>query len=97
MGGVISGFGRRRFLFGVVRLSFGYRVINRSGPMRAVNPRTRIKNTNYLEQDFQLSLKAFSGQRVDRLAVLEPLSQEGWSREAIITGAKKVLFRSVVF
>lgn len=59
--------------------------------LRAVNPRTWIKNTDYLDQAFQPSLQAFAKQRIGLLAVLEPLALEGWSRKATVTGAGKVL------
>ncbi len=65
--------------------------------LRAVNPRTWIKTTNYLELEFQPSLCAFATQRADLLAVLEPLPHEGWSRAATVTGAGKVLKRTVLF
>ncbi len=65
--------------------------------LRAVNPRTWIRQTDYLEQAFQPSLHAFATQRTDLLAVLEPLGPEGWSRAATVTGAGKVLERTVLF
>jgi DinB superfamily len=65
--------------------------------LRAVNPRTWIKKTDYLEQEFQPSLQAFAQQRTDLLAVLEPLAPEGWSRAATVTGAGKALERTVLF
>ena len=44
------------------------------GPtLRAVNPRTWIKRTDYGEQEFQPSLRAYATQRSGLLAVLEPL------------------------
>jgi hypothetical protein len=64
--------------------------------LRAVNPRTWIKKTDYREQDFLPSLQAFATQRADLLAVLHPLAPEGWSRRAIVTGAGAVLERSVL-
>jgi len=65
--------------------------------LRAVNPLTWIKKTDYLELEFQPSLCSFSAQRADLLAVLEPLPHEGWSRAATVTGAGKVLRRTVLF
>lgn len=62
--------------------------------IRAVNPRTWIKKTDYREQHFRPSLQAFARQRTDLLAVLEPLAAEAWSREATVTGAGKPLARS---
>jgi hypothetical protein len=65
--------------------------------LRAVNPRAWIKQTDYLELAFRPSLRAFATQRADLLAVLEPLPHEGWSRAATVTGAGKVLERTVLF
>ena len=65
--------------------------------LRAVNPRTWIKDTDYLEQDFRPSLRAFATQRTKLLKVLEPLTPKGWSRSATVTGAGKVLERDVLF
>lgn len=64
--------------------------------IRAVNPRTWIKKTDYLEQEFQPSLHAFTMQRTELLAVLESLAPEDWSREATVTGAGKALERTVL-
>lgn len=64
--------------------------------LRAVNPRTWIKKTDYRELDFEPSLRAFATQRADLLAVLERLPPEGWLRTATVTGAGKVLERTVL-
>jgi hypothetical protein len=64
--------------------------------LRAVNPRTWIKKTDYLELDFQPSLRSFATQRADLLAVLSALPPEGWSRSATVTGAGKVLELTVL-
>jgi hypothetical protein len=64
--------------------------------IRAVNPRAWIKQTNYPELDFQPSLRAFTTQRADLLAVLEPLPPDDWARAATVTGAGKVLERTVL-
>ncbi len=65
--------------------------------LRAVNPTTWIKTTDYLELEFQPSLGSFATQRADLLAVLDPLPHEGWSRAATVTGAGKVIERTVLF
>ena len=65
--------------------------------LRAVNPLTWIKKTDYLELEFRPSLRSFATQRADLLAVLEPLPPAGWSRAATVTGAGKVLERTVLF
>jgi len=65
--------------------------------LRAVNPLTWIKKTDYLELEFRPSLRSFTKQRADLLAVLEPLPREAWSRAATVQGAGKVLERTVLF
>ncbi|MDQ6746969.1 MAG: DinB family protein [Candidatus Dormibacteraeota bacterium] len=64
--------------------------------LRAVNPRSWIKKTDYRAQEFQPSLLAFATQRTHLLAVLAPLAPAGWSRAATITGAGKALERTVL-
>jgi len=67
----------------------GIRMIlsHRTPTIHAVNPRTYIKQTNYLEQKFPAQLRAFAAQRQALLAVLERLTPRSWSRKALITGA----------
>ena len=65
--------------------------------LRAVNPRTWIKQTDYLDLEFRPSLRAFTSQRAELLAVLASLPPDGWSRAATVTGAGKALERSVLF
>ena len=57
--------------------------------IRAINPRTWIKKTDYPELKFQPSLRAFATQRAKLLAVLEPLAPEDWLRAATVTGGGK--------
>ena len=49
---------------------------------RGVNPRTWINSTNYLELEFEDSLRSFVAQRAELLAILDDLSPEDWSRRA---------------
>lgn len=63
--------------------------------IRAVNPRTWIDSTDYLERKFQPSLQTFAAQRTDLLALLERLQPKTWLRSATVTGAGKVLERTV--
>ena len=65
--------------------------------LRAVNPTTWIKQTDYPKLEFRASLRAFTAQRAELLAVLKPLPPKGWSRAATVTGAGSVLTRSVLF
>jgi hypothetical protein len=73
-------------------------IITEDGPtLRAVNPRTWIKRTDYRELEFRSSLRSFTKQRSDLLAALEQLPPKGWSRSATVTGAGAVLVRTVHF
>jgi hypothetical protein len=72
-------------------------IVEDTPTLRAVNPRTWIKKTDYLELAFRPSLDAFATQRADLLAVLQPLPPAGWARAATVTGAGKVLERTVLF
>jgi hypothetical protein len=63
--------------------------------IRAINPRTWIQKTNYPEQGFHSSLRAFTKQRATLLDVLHSLSPKAWSRLATITGAGKPFVRTV--
>ena len=64
--------------------------------IKAMNPRTWIKNTDYLEQEFQTSLRAFTKQRRRLLAVLEPLPAKEWIRTNILIGAGKPLQQTLI-
>lgn len=68
------------------------------GPtIRATNPRTWIKGTDYPQLEVEPSLRSFTTQRAELLAVLHPLPFEAWARAATVTGAGKVLERTVFF
>ena len=73
-------------------------LLTEDGPVvKAVNPRTWIKQTNYPTLAFRQSLRAFAAQREELLAVLGPQPPRAWSRSATVTGAGKVLVRTVHF
>jgi hypothetical protein len=59
--------------------------------IRAVNPRTWIKSTDYPDLDFATSFRAFTRQRARLLALLRPLPRASWSRSATVTGAGRPL------
>ena len=63
--------------------------------IKAVNPTNWIKKTNYREQEFHPSLQAFTAQRAELLALLNPLPLEAWSCTATVTGAGKPRQRTV--
>ena len=65
--------------------------------IRAVNPTTWINSTDYPKQKFQPSLRAFTQQRAELLAVLQPLPPKAWARSATVTGAGRPLERTVRF
>lgn len=64
--------------------------------IRAVNPRTWIKDTDYLAQEFQTSLQAFTEQRRQLLAVLTPLPPQDWLRTNTLVGAGKPLAQTLL-
>lgn len=64
--------------------------------IRAINPTTWIKSTDYPELEFRPSFDAFLAQRADLLATLEPLLDDAWSRGATVTGAGRPLERTVL-
>jgi len=64
---------------------------------RAVNPLTWIRKTDYLGLEFGPSLRSFTKQRADLLALLRPLPAADWSRAATVTGAGAALERTVLF
>lgn len=64
--------------------------------IRAIDPRTWMTRTDYLELEFQPSLRAFTAQRAELLAVLRRLPPDGWTRAATVTGAGKPLERTVL-
>ena len=63
--------------------------------IRAMNPTTWIKHTNYPELEFAPSFRAFRKQRAELLALLRPLPRAAWSRRATVTGAGRPRERSV--
>jgi hypothetical protein len=63
--------------------------------IRAINPRTWIKSTDYVDQEFRASLQTFITQRAELLTVLKRLPPKGWARSATVTGAGAVLERTV--
>jgi hypothetical protein len=64
--------------------------------IRAVNPTTWIHDTDYPERAFRPSLRTYTRQREELLALLEPLPPDGWARGATFTGAGKPLERTVL-
>ena len=64
--------------------------------IKAINPRTWIKTTDYLEQEFQPALRAFRKQRKKLLDVLEPLPPDDWMRTNTLLGAGKPLRQTLI-
>jgi hypothetical protein len=65
--------------------------------IRAVDPRTWARSTNYLELDFETSLREYTAQRRELLDLLRSLPPDAWQREADVVGAGKPLVRTVHF
>ena len=65
-------------------------MIDQDSPtLRYVSPRTWIRKTDYPNQEFHASFRAFARQRDDLLALLKALALDGWSRAATFTGTTK--------
>ena len=64
--------------------------------IRAMNPTTWIKSTDYPELQFAPSFRAFTKQRAELLALLRPLPKAAWSRSATVTGAGRPRERTVL-
>lgn len=76
--------------------SYIVKILGQDHPtFKAVNPTSWIKQTNYRELEFHPSLQAFTRQRAELLALLEPLAPEAWVRAATVTGAGKPRERTV--
>jgi hypothetical protein len=59
--------------------------------LTAVNPRTWINSTNYLELAFRPSLRSFTAQRDELMTVVSALKPDGWARAATLVGGGKPL------
>ena len=64
--------------------------------IRAMNPTTWIKSTNYPALEFAPSFRAFSKQRDELLSLLRPLPKAAWLRSATVTGAGRPRERTVL-
>ena len=54
--------------------------------IRYVSPRGWIKKTDYLQQSFRETLRAFAGQRTALVGTLSKLNASSWARRATFTG-----------
>lgn len=64
--------------------------------LRAVDPRTWIKQMDYSQLEFQLSLDAFTRQREGLLDVLRSLPDASWLRGATMTGSGRPIRRTAL-
>lgn len=65
--------------------------------IRAINPRTWVKRTNYPQLEFQPSFDVFIQQRAALLDRLQTIKTEAWQYGATVTGAGAPLHRTVHF
>ncbi len=73
------------------------RIIAEDTPtIRVVSPRSYIKRTDYPQQVFAPSFRAFAAQRAELLTVLERLTAESWSRAAMVTAPGKTYPRTIL-
>ena len=65
--------------------SYVARIVAEDHPsFTSVNPRARMRKTDYPELEFAPSFRAFTEQRAALLGILEPLGSEGWARTATV-------------
>lgn len=64
--------------------------------IRAIDPRTWMASTDYPNLAFADSLHAYTVQRADLMATLEPLTDEQWARLATMTGSGRPIDRTVL-
>lgn len=57
--------------------------------LRYISPRTWMRKKDYPEQEFRVSLAAFTKQRNELLGMLKSLKTEDWSRGATFTATTK--------
>ena len=65
--------------------------------LRAIDPRTLIKKTDYRDLEFAASFRAFARQRASLLVFLKALPRRSWSRTAVVTGGGLARERTVLF
>ncbi len=65
--------------------------------LRAIDPRTLIERSGYLELEFGPSFRAYVRQRVRLVALLNALPRASWSRTAVVTGGGLARDRTVLF
>ena len=61
---------------------------------RAINPTTWIVQTDYPQQEFYTSLRAYTAQRAALMELITPLTSAQWQRTATLVGAGKPLERT---
>lgn len=69
--------------------SIGRMIAENRPAIRYVSPRGWIKKTDYLNQSFAASLRAFAQVRRGLIDTLDGLDAAGWSRRATLTGTSQ--------
>jgi hypothetical protein len=64
--------------------------------IKAVNPTTWIKSTDYPKLEFAASFRDFAKQRAELLTLLRQMPKAAWSRSATVTGAGRPRDRTVL-
>lgn len=64
--------------------------------LRIVSPRTWMRKTDHIEQEFRSSLRAFATQRTELVRALKPLKPKDWQRSAPVLKDGKTRERSVL-
>lgn len=72
-------------------------IVRGGEPLRAVNPRSHIRRTNYRELEFATSFRAFARQRARLVKYLKALPRRDWARSRLFTGMGTPRVRTVMF
>jgi hypothetical protein len=74
------------------------RILTEDSPAwQAVNPRSWIERTDYVNLQFVPSLRAFTKQRADLITALGPLAPRDWSRGAMVSGGGPTYKRTILY
>ena len=65
--------------------------------LRAIDPRSLIERSGYLELEFGPSFRAYGRQRARLVAYLKALPRASWSRTVMVTGGGPARERTVWF
>lgn len=61
-------------------------IVQDNPTLRYVSPRSRMRKSSYLEQDFDVALESFTQERQRLVMALADLDEAGWARRSVFIG-----------